>query len=260
MSVNIKDDLNTKRETNKIGLETFAINRYNILDRPIDTLIEKLQKELDQEYSEHQKWIDLKSNNPKKFGELEESAEQRGHSLFSQMYDYIRTANYIEEELTTLFEMKIIYAFKHLEIEVKNLISASFDENSIGKFSKWDNLIQYLKSKSIDINKVNNYREINQLRTVNNSLKHSNDQIDKSLKGIEEFKEIEFVSYDVLEKFYIRIKESSNTFLSSLSNAIYKNLYEFDNEKLGRISKSIVLRMNENNANKLIEHIKKQYE
>ena len=58
----------------------------------------------------------METNNPEKFQELEEQVERTGHSLYSQMHDYIRTAIYIEEELTTLFEMKIIYAFKHLEI------------------------------------------------------------------------------------------------------------------------------------------------
>jgi hypothetical protein len=260
MFENFKDDINTKRETNKIGLETFALDRYNILDRPIDKLIKELKKDLENEYSEHQKWIDMETNNPEKFQELEEQAERTGHSLYFQMHDYIRTVIYIEEELTTLFEMKIIYAFKHLEIEIKNLISASFNDNSIGKLSKWDNLIQFLKSKKINISEIKDYREVNQLRTVNNSLKHSNEQIDNSLKGIEEFKEVESVTYDVLEKFYKRIKESSNSFLSSLSVAIYKNLYEFDDDKLERISISIALRMDEQNAKKLIEKIKNKYE
>lgn len=175
------------------------------------------------------------------------------------MHDYLRAASYIQDELSTLFEMKIIYAFKHLEIEIKNLISASLNDKSIGKYSKWDNLIQYLKSKNIDIKEVKDYREVNQLRTVNNSLKHSNDQIDNSLKGIEEFKEIEYANYETLQKFYNRVKESSNSFLSSLSSAIYENLYEFNDEKIEKISKSIVLRMDKSNADKLIEQIKKKY-
>jgi hypothetical protein len=252
--------MNTKRETNKIGLETFALNRYNILDRPVDSLIEKLKEDLENEYSEHQKWIDIQDNNPDKFEEISEIAEQTGNSIYTQMYDYIRTASYIEEELSTLFEMKIIYAFKHLEIEVKNLISASFNDKSIGKFSKWENLIQYLKSKDIDITELQDYKEVNQLRIVNNSLKHSNSQMDNNLKGIIEFKEIKSISFEILEKFYDRVKESSNAFLGSLSTAIYENLYEFDNEKIERIANSIVLRMDKNNADKLIEQLNQKYE
>lgn len=259
MLENYRNELNDKRETNKIGLETFAMNRYNILDRPIDTLIENLEKELEKKYLEHQKWIELESENPDRFNELEEIAQQSGHSLHIQMHDYIRTASYIEEELSTLFEMKIIYAFKHLEIEIKNLISASFNDSSIERFSKWENLIQYLKTKKIEIKLLDNYKEVNQLRTVNNFLKHSNAKIDDSIKWIEEFKETKNINYEILEKFYARIKNSSNAFLSSLSNAIYKSLYEFNDEKLDRIAKSIILRMDKNNADKLIEKIKNQY-
>ncbi len=252
MLENFKNDLNTKRETNKIGLATFALYKNNILDRPIDTLI----KELEHEYSEQLKWINLEPENLDKHEELDEIAKQTAHN---RMHDYVRAASYIQDELSTLFEMKIIYAFKHLEIEIKNLISASLNDKSIGKYSKWDNLIQYLKSKNIDIKEVKDYREVNQLRTVNNSLKHSNDQIDNSLKGIEEFKEIEYANYETLQKFYNRVKESSNSFLSSLSSAIYENLYEFNDEKIEKISKSIVLRMDKSNADKLIEQIKKKY-
>ena len=243
MFKNFKNDLNTRRESNKMGLETFAMDRYNILDRPIDSLIKELQIELNNEYSEHQEWIDLELKNPNRFNELDEIAQQTGHSLHIQMHDYIRAASYIEGELSTLFEMKFIYAFKHLEIEVKNLISASFNDSSIGKFSKWDNLIQYLKSKNIEIKEVKDYKEVNQLRTVNNCLKYSNGKIDNSLNGIEEFKETKIITYKILEEFYNRIKTSSNIFLSSLSNAIYNELYEFDDEKLASISNSIVLRM-----------------
>jgi hypothetical protein len=175
------------------------------------------------------------------------------------MHNYIRNISYLEEELTTLFEMKIIYAFKHLEIEIKNLISAAYNDKSISKSSKWDNLINYLKSKKIDINEIKQYREVNQLRTVNNSLKHSNEQLDKSLNGIEEFKEKEFINYEILEQFYTRVKDSSGTFLSFLSFAIYDNLYVFNEEKLDRISDSIVLRMDKKNADNLIEKLKEKY-
>jgi hypothetical protein len=256
---NQKNSLNTKRETNKIGLETFTMNSYNILDRPVDILIKDIKKEIDKEHLEHEKWIDIKKNDPERFKELDVIAQQTGHSIEFEMHNYIRNISYLEEELTTLFEMKIIYAFKHLEIEIKNLISAAYNDKSISKSSKWDNLINYLKSKKIDINEIKQYREVNQLRTVNNSLKHSNEQLDKSLNGIEEFKEKEFINYEILEQFYTRVKDSSGTFLSFLSFAIYDNLYVFNEEKLDRISDSIVLRMDKKNADNLIEKLKEKY-
>ena len=257
---NQENSLNEKRETNKIGLETFTMNRYNILDRPVDILIKDIKKEIQREYAEHQKWIDIKENNPNRFEELNQIAQQTDHSIEFQMHNYIQNISYLEDELATLYEMKIIYAFKHLEIEIKNLISAAYNDKSISKSSKWDNLISYLKSKNIDINDIKQYREVNQLRTVNNSLKHSNEQLDKSLNGIEEFKEAEFINYEILEQFYLRVEDSSGTFLSFLSFAIYDNLYVFNEEKLDRISNSIVSRMNKENADKLIEKIKEKYE
>tara|TARA_R110002051_G_scaffold275917_2_gene336884 strand:+ start:1439 stop:2221 length:783 start_codon:yes stop_codon:yes gene_type:complete len=257
---NQENSLNTKRETNKIGLETFALERNNILDRPVNILIKDLKKEIEKEYNEHNNWLKIKENDPVRYNELEEIAEQTGHSIDYQMHDNIRGISYLEEELITLYEMKIIYAFKHLEIEVKNLISSAYDDKSISKSSKWDNLINYLNSKNIDVKAIKQYREVNQLRTVNNSLKHSNEHLDKSLNGIEEFKKAEYINYEILEKFYSRIEDSSSTFLSFLSFAIYDNLYVFDEEKIDRISNSIVLRMDKENSDKLIEKIKEKYE
>ncbi len=260
MFENQENSLNTKRETNKIGLETFTMNSYNILDRPVDILIKDIKKEIEKEYAEHEKWFDIKENNPERFDELDEIAQQTGHSIDFQMHNYIKNISFLEEELTTLYEMKIIYAFKHLEIEIKNLISAAYNDKSISKSSKWDNLINYLKSKKIEMNDIKQYREVNQLRIVNNSLKHSNEQLDKSLIGIEEFKEAEYISYEILERFYSRVEDSSGTFLSFLSFAIYDNLYVFNEEKIDRISNSIVLRMDKENAEKLIKKLKEKYE
>lgn len=249
-----------EREMGKMGIDTFPMNKDNILDYPIDKLIESLKSQIKEAYTEHEKWIELEKNNPDRFNELEEQANQTGHSLNSQMYGYIQDVIYLEDELFALFEMKIIYAFKHLEINIKQLLFAAYQDNYIKKQFKWDSIIQFLNSKKINIKDLNDYENINQLRNVNNSLKHSDKVIEHTIKNIPEFKDKETISYYELELFYNRLKKSPNTFLISLVSFVFKDIYTFTHERIFEIAKSFALRMDKKDALEFSEELLKLYE
>ncbi len=253
------NQIEESREMNKINLDSFTIDKHNILNYPIDKLIKNIKTDIEKLYIEHNKWTDLSKNDPEKYNELEEVAQQTGHSLMIQKYQYIEEVAYLEDELFALNEIKIIYAFKHLEINIKNLISISYNDKSINKQFNWDNLKQYLNLKSIDIHKVNGYNEVNQLREVNNSLKHSNELNNDSLKNYPEFNKEKTITYQSLEKFYARIKNFPNIFLSSLSNRIFDDLYVFKDNRILEIAKSYALRMDKNIAEKLTESLLNYY-
>lgn len=252
------NEFEMRRESNKISLDTFTFDKYNNLDYSLKKIIEDLRSKLNESYAEHKKWWEIHDEQPKKFRELEEIANQTGHSLFTQMHEYIDDANYYEEELYVLFEVKIIYAFKHFEINLKKLLSASYNDKAVGKRYKWENLIEYLKAKDINVKSLEGYDEVDQLRRVNNSLKHSND-FDDSISNIVEFKQKKPSSYRELEKFYNRVKDSPNIFLKKLCGEIYKDLYDFNENKIEVIAKQIALRMDKETANKLSEYLKKLY-
>jgi predicted PurR-regulated permease PerM len=166
---------------------------------------------------------------------------------------------YLEDELFALFEMKIIYAFKHLEINIKQLLSAAYDDKYINRQFKWDTIIQFLNSKEIITKDLNDYDNINQLRNLNNSLKHSNRTIDQTIKNIQEFQDKEVMSYSELENFYTRIKNSPNIFLTSLISFVFKDLYTFKHERILEISKSFALRMDKNVALEFSEALTNHY-
>lgn len=260
MKVNSANAILEEREMSKIGLDTFPLDKNNILDYPLDKLIESFKSQIKEAYSEHNHWIELEKNNPERFNELEEQASQTGHSLHSQMYEYIQEVLYLEDELFALFEMKIIYAFKHLEINIKQLLFAAYQDNYINRQFKWDSIIQFLNSKKIIAKDLNDYENINQLRNVNNSLKHSDKVIDQSIKNISEFKEKDILSYYELELFYNRIKESPNTFLTSLASFVFKDIYTFTHERVFEIAKSFALRMDKKDAMRFSEELLKFYE
>jgi len=51
-----------------------------------------------------------------------------------QQYDTFKDIVFNEEQLLSLVEMKIIYAYKYLEINIKNLLAASFSLGSTKDF------------------------------------------------------------------------------------------------------------------------------
>jgi hypothetical protein len=249
-----------QRQMNQIGLDTFTHGRENILDYPVDKLIQDLKTRINNAYSEHNHWIELEQNNPERFKELEEQANQTGHSLREQMYGYIQDVIYLEDELFALFEMKIIYAFKHLEINIKQLLFAAYQDNYINRQFKWEAIIQFLSSKEIVAKEVNDYENITQLRNLNNSLKHSDKTIDQSIKNIPEFKDKENMHYSDLETFYRRVKKSPNVFLTSLISFVFKDLYTFNHERILEIAKSFALRMDKAVAMQFSEELRRHYE
>src|ERR1700752_1797290 len=98
MKENSSNSISEQRQTGKMWLDTFTHEKNNILDYPIDKLIEDLKTQIKAAYSEHEEWIELEKNDPDRFNELEEQANQTGHSIHSQMYGYIQDVFYLEDE------------------------------------------------------------------------------------------------------------------------------------------------------------------
>jgi hypothetical protein len=255
-----KLSVQAQRQLNQYNLDTFTHDKQNILDYPVDKLIQDLKKQVNDTYVEHDKWIELEQNNPNRFKELDEKANLTGHSLHLQMYSYIQDVIYLEDELFALFEMKVIYAFKHLEINIKQLLLAAYQENYINRQFKWDTIVSYLNSKNINAKELNDYNNINELRNVNNSLKHSDRVIDQSIKNIPEFKDKETLHYSDLEAFYNRVKNSPNFFLTSLISFVFKDLYAFPHERVSELAKSFATRMDKKDALQFVDELLKYYE
>lgn len=259
MNENLRDDIWEERKMSQYSLDTFAYERGNIFDSPIDTLIEDLKAKFNHALKEYNKLEGLYNKDRSMYYELEEEANLRGESVQMQMLNYFEEARYLENELFSLFEMKIIYAFKHLEINIKQLLTSAYKYDSINRQYKWDSIVQFLNSQEINPKELNFYEEVNQLRYLNNSLKHSDRVIDQSLKNINEFKDKISFSYGELELFYNRIKQAPDKFLTSLTSQVFKDLYTFSEDRILGIAKSFALRMGKNEALQFAEELKKLY-
>jgi len=249
------ENINERRELDKMSLETFLFDKTNILDFDIDKLIKTKLDEIEKIHLEFSRI----NESDEKYEEISELYENSGLNLREYEHSLIQDMQYYEDDAFVLYEVKIIYAYKHFEINLKKLLSSAYRDPSVKKIFHWYEFAQYLKLKGIEIKKNNQFAEIDELRIVNNALKHSG-EIDKDeIKKIKEFKGKTSFKTSDLELFYSRVKDSPNSFLSSLSLEVNRNLYMFDEDRLQKIAKHFALRMEENIAIRFTEILKGFY-
>lgn len=197
------EQIEDERETNKIRLSLFVDNlKNNSFSEAVFEQTEKLQSELNETINNFIK------NQNENFGYLD--------------------TEFLEDKLSALSEMSIVYAFKDFEINLKKLLKATYGTDT-KEFYRWDFISDFLNSKKIKLTEIKGYKEVNQLRNINNHIKHSisNKISDKDkINDIPEFKSLKYLSHYELDDFYNRIKNFPYIFLDDLSTKIYADLYE----------------------------------
>jgi len=77
-----KSDLSyEKREMNKMSLDSYALDKHNVLDHPIDKIIDNLGQKLKNNWKEHGEWRKMEQENPEKYSNLGEIAQQASHAI-----------------------------------------------------------------------------------------------------------------------------------------------------------------------------------
>lgn len=246
------DGINLDRYLKKNSIDTFLIGFDNILDSSIDELIKAKKDDLLGKEKEIQQ---LK----KEFSELNNDDEDSYLVVQAELMDVSEEIVYIQEVMFSLFEVKIIFAYKQFEITLKRFLSFAYTDKSINKSFKWQSFIDLLRSKEIDLNKLKGASEINDLRNANNSFKHSGEEVNNTIQNIKEFRTKEYLHYKDLEKFYARIKEYPKIFLNSLQAAVNDDLFEFSDDRLKSVAESFALRMDEDTAKKFADTFLKLY-
>lgn len=247
-------DIHKNRDYNKINLQTWTMDLKNVFDSPVDKLIEDIKKKCIAVQNEHDEWTRLEENENERYKAIEEQAEHYEINLLQQRYDYILDLIYYQEQMQAILEMKVIYSFKSLEINLKKLLATAFKLNNVKEFYRWEYVIRFLANNNIDVKKVMYFKEIDELRLVNNFLKHSH-SFDQSLKIIQEFSSVNEIRLLELEQFYNRISFAPQRFLEGLSISIYQELYEFNDQKLMSIATELALRLETKDALKLKDTI-----
>lgn len=143
---------------------------------------------------------------------------------------------FLEEELKAIAEMKIIYAYKHFETCLKFMLQTSYDVNS-SKYYRWENVKEFLITKTIQISDIECSKEIEELREINNAIKHSNILLSRNLP--QEFKEKDSISYQDILNFYDRVDGCTIKFFDFLYNQIVNDKYMFSSERLNEMANKI---------------------
>ena len=229
------------REMNKLGLDSYLEDyEFPDLEEMLKDAIEKLHTDL-----------------TKAGKEYEEAVVKESKSEYSDVPYIIDEIYSIQDRLLLVYEMIIVNDYKEFEIVIKRLLKASldFDEKD---FRSFDNLKPFLKSKGISFAEVENYNDINDLRKVNNYIKHSKiREIPDDLKQIKEFKSTKNLSYLELMQFHQRIKDLRYHFIFDLKDKIYSYLYEFDDDRINNIALRMFKRMGTDHINSLIKKLTK---
>jgi hypothetical protein len=229
------------REMNKIGLDSY-LEEYEFpdLEKLLETAIENLYLEAGKAQED-----------------LQEAMKRESDGEYSEVAFVVDEIFSIESRVLSIYEMIIVNDYKEFELILKRLLKASldFDEKD---FRSFENLKPILKSKGIVFSDVKNYNDINDLRKVNNYIKHSDfSEIPNDLKQIKEFRKIENLNFIALKEFHQRVKDLRYNFIFDLKQKIYNHLYDYDESRIENIAYRMLKRMDNKQINLLIKKLNK---
>ncbi len=233
-------------------LAGFSIHE-NLFEGAVESLISSFKKSVEELETEFNKIVRIMSP--------EENFDEDGNRMlrFRMLTRLHNQQSWQKEQCLALNEMRIIYLFKSLEISLKSLINTAYPTTNIRDFYRWESIINFFKQKNIDVLKINGYKEANELRSLNNNLKHSLN-LDVDVRRIPEFKHAEFIDNPLIELFLERIVTKLKFFQINLIEEVRKDLYDFDEERLTNMAKDCFKRLRKDQADVFIIKIREQYE
>ena len=175
-------------------------------------------------------------------------------AILDEQMEFGYTRDLIEESLSAIAEMRIVNFYKSYEICIKSTIKQAYGKVDKNLF-QWEGQKNFFNNLDIKIEEISGYLELNQLRTVNNCIKHQ-ETFDEQVKKIKEFSKLDKITHDSCELFYKRIEKPINDFVSVLSEKIYADRFEFNDERLNKLALEYKYRMNKNTFALFIEKLK----
>lgn len=225
----------------------------NASNYAFDQLTEKLQ-----ELNESKKGFPNLNSSLQNLKTTENSVDDYINALISHLPNAVERISQhanINQEIFSLCEMAIIYLFKNMEIAIKRTLQIAYPHVNTRDFFNWKDLNNFLSSKDILVNKIVGFKEFDELRKVNNNLKHG-DFISQEVNSIPEFKGIEQFDFPNLMDFYFRVRDKCEQFLNGIGDAIIQDLYCFTEERLKALAESFRERMDEQTIDTFIKLLK----
>lgn len=236
-------------------LNKAVLIKYETLGMFFDDAMKKAIKDMEAEIVKKQK-----KYSERKPHQYSEQYKQTGRPNEEDMYHLELDADesmeipLINEKILSIHKMRVINIFSDLEIEIKSLIQQAYPNTNKKNFHKWENISVFFNTKGVDFKNIDGYNEANQIRIVNNSIKHSNIPSD-DVFAIPEFNGLENFTINSLNDFIKRCHKQTNYFLTKLSERIYEEKYEFDDERIKQLALEYKERMNKDVIKKFIEEL-----
>jgi hypothetical protein len=166
----------------------------------------------------------------------------------------------LEEQLLSIVSMRLVYLYKNFEILLKDIISESFPEINKRDLFQWENIKAFLNSIGVIFGEIKEYQRVNEIRIVNNSIKHSN-EIGEIVKkqSIPEFDEKDDFDFDSLNCFYSRTKDKPGLFLSDLAEKLIEHLYVYNDDRISKIAKDYKEKMDNSTGKKFVSALNKVF-
>lgn len=234
---------------------------YNFQENLFESVIEPTIKSLKQDIETHKRDIAhisgvLEARLP---GKDDFIFNSEGWRIFREFTAVRNQQEAAKDELMALNQVRVIYLFKNLEISLRGLIKAAYRNLNTKDLFKWESMISFFKQKNIDIQGINGYAEVDELRRLNNNLKHS-EKLEGDVLNIREFKlKDEVDQNDQIDRFVARILPKVMDFQQALIEEVRKELYDFSEEKLGKMVEELFKRMPKQVAESFILKLKERY-
>ncbi|HEV7783112.1 MAG TPA: hypothetical protein VGO58_17675 [Chitinophagaceae bacterium] len=250
--------LHDRRDMNKMSLDSFTYDLENRLEDEADDTIRRFENENIISKKNAEELERIRKTDLKRWEELQDRARESDINLDHQIHEHYYDIFLHGGVQYAFAEVKVIYAFKQLEIGVNQMLKGSYPNEVKKNLNRFEDLHTFCQSKGIAVNKIDGYTEINQLQRLSNTLKHSGAAGDR-LKGIPEFEDKEEILFDDIEAFYSRIKEFPRIFLRNLGTKFFEDLYEFSDQRMESLAESFVLRMDKETAIKFMHRLGQHY-
>lgn len=224
----------TRKECNRLRLSN-AVNHIDFTfeealteaERVIEEKIESLEFLFDRANEEY----DVLAYDSE--GYMVDSPEVE--SILADISNYEYDIEMNKEQLYCFSEMKIIHLFRAYEVTMKRIVKTAFPAANERDFFNWEKLLTFSRVRGVTLKNLEGFDEVNQLRVVNNNIKHSSGVSPEVIKLVPYFSESTYFTLESLNGFYLNVRDCILPFLQAMASEFDKAVFEQSDEKLDKI-------------------------
>lgn len=136
----------------------------------IDRMIANLESYAKAEHADIEKQVKALAS---EIDDADADADANADELAWEKFQLEEEHSFLKESLSLAHELSIVALYKKIEISTKRAVTTAFPEVSAHSLFKIKDMKNALARKGIDIEKLPNFKAFDELRCINNDVKHS---------------------------------------------------------------------------------------